>query len=95
MVLEMILADLYATITTQLDIPTIGIGAGPDCDGQILVSYDMLGLFGSFRAVVRRAGADPAGTIVEATRAHALTRFAPAASPAARQPAADTRPGLK
>lgn len=43
-VLESIPADLARSITSQLDIPTIGIGAGPDCDGQVLVSADMLGL---------------------------------------------------
>ena len=32
-------------MTSRLKIPTIGIGAGPPCDGQVLVSYDMLGLF--------------------------------------------------
>jgi 3-methyl-2-oxobutanoate hydroxymethyltransferase len=44
-VLESISAELARTITARLGIPTIGIGAGPDCDGQVLVSYDMLGLF--------------------------------------------------
>jgi 3-methyl-2-oxobutanoate hydroxymethyltransferase len=43
-VLESIPATLAADITRRLSIPTIGIGAGPDCDGQVLVSYDMLGL---------------------------------------------------
>lgn len=43
-VLEKIPADLAARITEQLTIPTIGIGAGPGCDGQILVYADMLGL---------------------------------------------------
>ena len=43
-VLESIPADVAATVTANLNIPTIGIGAGPDCDGQVLVSYDMLGL---------------------------------------------------
>ncbi len=48
MVLEAIPADVAAEVTKALTIPTIGIGAGPDCDGQILVSYDMLGLFDGF-----------------------------------------------
>lgn len=43
-VLEGIPADISAKITAQLRIPTIGIGAGPDCDGQILVFHDTLGL---------------------------------------------------
>jgi 3-methyl-2-oxobutanoate hydroxymethyltransferase len=43
-VLEKIPADLARRVTEQLTIPTIGIGAGPSCDGQILVSTDMLGL---------------------------------------------------
>lgn len=47
-VLEAIPADLAKTITAQLTIPTIGIGAGPHCDGQILVLYDLLGLFDEF-----------------------------------------------
>jgi 3-methyl-2-oxobutanoate hydroxymethyltransferase len=47
-VLEAIPAGLAKTITEQLTIPTIGIGAGPHCDGQILVLYDLLGLFDDF-----------------------------------------------
>lgn len=43
-VLEHIPADLAASITQKLQIPTIGIGAGPHCDGQVLVTADMLGL---------------------------------------------------
>jgi 3-methyl-2-oxobutanoate hydroxymethyltransferase len=44
LVLEGIPSALATRIRTQLPIPTIGIGAGPDCDGQVLVCYDMLGL---------------------------------------------------
>jgi 3-methyl-2-oxobutanoate hydroxymethyltransferase len=47
-VLEAIPAELAKTITEQLAIPTIGIGAGPHCDGQVLVLYDLLGLFDEF-----------------------------------------------
>lgn len=43
-VLEGIPAHIAKSITQALRIPTIGIGAGPDCDGQILVMHDMLGI---------------------------------------------------
>lgn len=48
-VLEKIPSALAKEITNNLDIPTIGIGAGKDCDGQILVSHDMLGLYEKFK----------------------------------------------
>lgn len=48
LVLECMPPALGRTITGQVGIPTIGIGAGPDCDGQILVTHDLLGLFSSF-----------------------------------------------
>ena len=47
-VLEAIPAALAKTVTDALSIPTIGIGAGPSCDGQVLVLYDLLGLFDEF-----------------------------------------------
>ncbi len=50
MVLESIPADLGKEITESVSIPTIGIGAGNSCDGQVLVLYDMLGLFPNFEA---------------------------------------------
>jgi len=48
LVLEAVPVALAKRITEQLSIPTIGIGAGPHCDGQILVLYDLLGLFDDF-----------------------------------------------
>ncbi|TWT62972.1 3-methyl-2-oxobutanoate hydroxymethyltransferase [Rubinisphaera italica] len=48
-VLEMISSPISARITKELQIPTIGIGAGPECDGQVLVLNDMLGLTEGFK----------------------------------------------
>ncbi len=47
-VLESIPEDVARRITSALDIPTIGIGAGPHCDGQVLVVHDVLGLYDEF-----------------------------------------------
>ena len=49
MVVECVPAELGKKITATLKIPTIGIGAGPDCDGQILVTPDLLGMFDELR----------------------------------------------
>ncbi len=48
LVLESIPARLAELISTRLSIPTIGIGAGPKCDGQVLVTHDLLGMFDRF-----------------------------------------------
>ena len=49
LVLEKIPADLAAQVTESVGIPTIGIGAGNTCDGQVLVLYDMLGMYDDIR----------------------------------------------
>lgn len=67
-VLEMVPADVAQRVTEQLQIPTIGIGAGADCDGQILVWQDAFGLTtGRTPRFVRRY-ADLAGVLGEAAR---------------------------
>jgi 3-methyl-2-oxobutanoate hydroxymethyltransferase len=65
-VLECVPVDLAARITAALPIPTIGIGAGPHCDGQVLVSSDMLGLFDDFRPKFVRRYADLGASIRKA-----------------------------
>ena len=58
LVLECVPAALAARVTKELEIPTIGIGAGADCDGQVLVWQDMLGMFDRVAPkFVRRFGA--------------------------------------
>jgi 3-methyl-2-oxobutanoate hydroxymethyltransferase len=69
-VLESIPADVAGAVTGALSIPTIGIGAGPDCDGQVLVSSDMLGLFDGFVPSFVKQYAHLSGTIVEAARSY-------------------------
>ncbi len=64
-VLELLPGGLAAEITASLPVPTIGIGAGPDCDGQVLVLYDMLGLNDAFTPKFLRRFAD----LADATRA--------------------------
>ncbi|MBM3423633.1 MAG: 3-methyl-2-oxobutanoate hydroxymethyltransferase [Chlorobi bacterium] len=63
-VLEKIPSSLAETVTAQLSIPTIGIGAGSSCDGQVLVINDILGLNRAFRPRFVRRYAD-LGTVIE------------------------------
>ncbi|HUP01598.1 MAG TPA: 3-methyl-2-oxobutanoate hydroxymethyltransferase [Gemmatimonadota bacterium] len=67
-VLEKIPRDLAATVTAEVGAPTIGIGAGPDTDGQVLVTPDLLGLTPGFRARHVRRYADLDTAIGEALR---------------------------
>lgn len=67
-VLELIPAPLASQITTALTIPTIGIGAGPACDGQVLVLHDMLGLNDRFAAKFVKKYAALAEDVRAATR---------------------------
>jgi 3-methyl-2-oxobutanoate hydroxymethyltransferase len=48
-VLEMVASEVVDTITKSVSIPTIGIGSGPSCDGQVLVLHDMLGIYQDIR----------------------------------------------
>ncbi|HIJ81686.1 MAG TPA: 3-methyl-2-oxobutanoate hydroxymethyltransferase [Desulfuromonadales bacterium] len=67
-VLEGIPAELAARITAELTIPTIGIGAGPSCDGQVLVIHDILGLCEKYSPKFVKRYADLAPLISAAVR---------------------------
>jgi 3-methyl-2-oxobutanoate hydroxymethyltransferase len=70
-VLESIPAEVARTVTRALAIPTIGIGAGPFCDGQVLVSYDAFGLNDELVPPFVKQYAHLADLMVEAARAYA------------------------
>lgn len=70
-VLEVVPSELAARITAELTIPTIGIGAGPDCDAQVLVWQDMAGLSAGPPPRFVKAYADLRGALTAATRAFA------------------------
>jgi len=69
LVLEAVPSPVAARITASLQIPTIGIGAGPDCDGQVLVYHDLLGLTEGHTARFVKRYADLATLIREALAA--------------------------
>ena len=71
MVLEGMPRELAAHITESLRIPTIGIGAGPDCDAQVLVVYDLLGITRDPMPKFVKTFADIGDRIVSAARAFA------------------------
>ena len=66
-VLELVKSEVAAQISAALAIPTIGIGSGPDCDGQVLVSHDLIGLFPWFTPKFVK----PHGHVAEQIRASA------------------------
>jgi 3-methyl-2-oxobutanoate hydroxymethyltransferase len=69
-VLEAIPPEVARTVTNRVGVPTIGIGSGAECDGQVLVSYDMLGLFeGPVPSFVKQY-ANLAATVTAAVRAY-------------------------
>jgi 3-methyl-2-oxobutanoate hydroxymethyltransferase len=70
-VLEGIPAELAAELTARLSIPTIGIGAGPDCDGQVLVANDLLGMDQSFKPKFVKRYANVQQVAVDAVKAYA------------------------
>lgn len=69
-VLECVPREIAAAITEELTIPTIGIGAGPDCDGQVLVTNDMVGLTPGFAPKFLKKYADLRSEIGSAVQAY-------------------------
>lgn len=69
-VLELISQNIAKVITDELSIPTIGIGAGPHCDGQVLVGNDMLGMTEGFHPRFLKSYAELAKTIRSAAKAY-------------------------
>ncbi|GBF32052.1 3-methyl-2-oxobutanoate hydroxymethyltransferase [Desulfocucumis palustris] len=69
-VLECVPTALARLITEKLDIPTIGIGAGPVCDGQVLVAHDMLGLYGEGSPKFAKRYAQLSDQITDAFKAY-------------------------
>jgi 3-methyl-2-oxobutanoate hydroxymethyltransferase len=70
-VLEAIPDSVAQIVTSELRIPTIGIGAGPHCDGQVLVSYDMLGLYDGLVPPFVKRYARLSSEIVQAAKTYA------------------------
>jgi len=69
-VVEGVPADLGQRITAELEIPTIGIGAGPHCDGQVLVCYDLLGMYRGLSPKFVRRFAELGADIVSAAQSY-------------------------
>ncbi|ABK78122.1 3-methyl-2-oxobutanoate hydroxymethyltransferase [Cenarchaeum symbiosum A] len=65
-VLEMVAEEAARMVTKSVGVPTIGIGSGAGCDGQVLVLHDMLGLYGRFRPKFAKVYADLSGEVAGA-----------------------------
>ncbi|HZR68129.1 MAG TPA: 3-methyl-2-oxobutanoate hydroxymethyltransferase [Burkholderiales bacterium] len=83
-VLELVPAPLAELITARLGIPTIGIGAGPHCDGQVLVFHDLVGLFAGFTPSFVKRYAEAGNAIRDAVSRYAA-EVRSGAFPAANQ----------
>jgi 3-methyl-2-oxobutanoate hydroxymethyltransferase len=70
LVLEAVPAEVAAEVTNALEIPTIGIGAGPEVDGQVLVLQDLLGVTTAFRPKFVRTWMDGSTLIRDALQAY-------------------------
>ncbi|MGH7483536.1 MAG: 3-methyl-2-oxobutanoate hydroxymethyltransferase, partial [Longimicrobiales bacterium] len=70
-VLELVPSALAARLSEAVRIPTIGIGAGPDTDGQVLVLYDLLGLNDEFAPKFLRRFAELAGSVRDGVTTYA------------------------
>lgn len=68
--LEMVTREVSKIITESIGIPTIGIGSGPDCDGQVLVVHDVLGLFEKLKPKFAKRYLELAGDIVKAVTSY-------------------------
>ncbi len=69
-VLEAVPVELAKEITESLEIPTIGIGAGPYCDGQVLVYHDVLGIFQEFKPKFVKRYANLRASIIDAVKSY-------------------------
>ncbi|MDI6631251.1 MAG: 3-methyl-2-oxobutanoate hydroxymethyltransferase [Bacillota bacterium] len=97
-VLECVPAEVAKKITATIPVPTIGIGAGVDCDGQVLVTHDLLGLYGGFSPKFAKRYANLVEEIkraLEAFRAEVLGREFPGPEHSFSMPAEELAEFLK
>jgi 3-methyl-2-oxobutanoate hydroxymethyltransferase len=92
-VLECIPLDLAAEITAMLGIPTIGIGAGPHCDGQVLVLHDLIGLSADWTPRFAKRYAEVGREVVRAAESY-VREVKAGAFPTQSQAFADKKPAL-